>query len=201
MKAILCTQYCGPDELVLGDIPDPVAGPGEVVIAIKAAALNFFDLLMIQGKYQVKPPFPFSPGCEVAGLVHAVGEGVADLRPGQRAFAFVGHGGMAEQVVTAAQGVTAMPDGLDDVTAAAFPVVYGTSYHALKDRAAQRRLWRLDIGDQPARQARYDARLHAVQRLVNLPVSFKKERNGDNTYGEDIHIFGCLGNDRRITMF
>src|ERR1017187_9576968 len=67
MKAILCSQYCGPDDLVLADVPDPVAGPGEAEIAIKSAALNFFDLLMIQGKYQIKPPFPFSPAAEVAG--------------------------------------------------------------------------------------------------------------------------------------
>jgi NADPH:quinone reductase len=67
MKAILCSQYCGPDDLVLADVPDPVAGPNEAVIAIKSAALNFFDLLMIQGKYQIKPPFPFSPAAEVAG--------------------------------------------------------------------------------------------------------------------------------------
>ncbi|MGB7121638.1 MAG: alcohol dehydrogenase catalytic domain-containing protein, partial [Bradyrhizobium sp.] len=75
MKAILCSQYCGPDDLVLVDVPDPVAGPGEAVIAIKSAALNFFDLLMIQGKYQIKPPFPFSPAAEVAGVIESVGSG------------------------------------------------------------------------------------------------------------------------------
>ena len=79
MKAILCSQYCGPDDLVLADVPDPVAGPGEAVIAIKSAALNFFDLLMIQGKYQIKPPFPFSPAAEVAGVIESVGPGVTDL--------------------------------------------------------------------------------------------------------------------------
>src|SRR5437879_13805892 len=73
MKAILCSQYCQPDDLVLTEIPDPVAGPNEAVIAIKAAALNFFDLLMIQGKYQIKPPFPFSPAAEVAGVIDSVG--------------------------------------------------------------------------------------------------------------------------------
>src|SRR5206468_7794268 len=84
MKAILCSQYCGPDDLVLTDIPDPVAEPGHAVIAIKSAALNFFDLLMIQGKYQLKPPFPFSPAAEVAGVIESVGEGVTDLKAGDR---------------------------------------------------------------------------------------------------------------------
>jgi len=84
MKAILCSQYCQPDDLVLADVPDPVAGAGEAVIAIKAAALNFFDLLMIQGKYQIKPPFPFSPAAEIAGVVESVGAGVTDLKAGDR---------------------------------------------------------------------------------------------------------------------
>ena len=82
MKAILCSQYCQPDDLVLADVPDPVAGPGEAVIAIKSAALNFFDILMIQGKYQIKPPFPFSPAAEVAGVIESVGAGVTNLKVG-----------------------------------------------------------------------------------------------------------------------
>jgi NADPH:quinone reductase-like Zn-dependent oxidoreductase len=93
MKAILCSQYCGPDDLVLADIPDPVAGPGEAVISIKAAALNFFDLLMIQGKYQIKPPFPFSPAAEVAGVIESVGAGVTSLKVGDRVVASCGHNG------------------------------------------------------------------------------------------------------------
>ena len=84
MKAILCSQYCQPDDLVLADVPDPVAAAGEAVIAIKSAALNFFDLLMIQGKYQIKPPFPFSPAAEVAGVIESVGAGVTDLKVGDR---------------------------------------------------------------------------------------------------------------------
>src|SRR5436189_4494986 len=98
MKAILCSQYCQPDDLVLADLPDPVAGPGEVVIAIKAAALNFFDILMVQGKYQTKPPFPFSPVSEIAGLVDSVGTGVTDLKPGDRVAAFVNYNGAREKV-------------------------------------------------------------------------------------------------------
>ena len=79
MKAIICSQWCEPQDLVLGDLPDPVAGPGEVVIAIKAAALNFFDILMVQGKYQTKPPFPFSPAAEISGVIESIGSGVTDL--------------------------------------------------------------------------------------------------------------------------
>ena len=84
MKAILCSQYCQPDDLVLADVPDPVAEPGQAVIAIKSAALNFFDLLMIQGKYQIKPPFPFSPAAEVAGVIESVGAGVTSVKVGDR---------------------------------------------------------------------------------------------------------------------
>ncbi len=98
MKAILCSQFCGPDDLVLSDIPEPVAGPGEVVIAIKSAALNFFDLLMIQGKYQVKPPFPFSPAAEIAGVVESVGTGVTDVKPGDRVAASCGHNGARQKI-------------------------------------------------------------------------------------------------------
>src|SRR2546423_13222278 len=97
MKAILCSQYCQPDDLVLTEVPDPVAGPGEAVIAIKSAALNFFDLLMIQGKYQIKPPFPFSPAAEVAGVIESVGSGGAGLKAGDRGVASAGHNGAREK--------------------------------------------------------------------------------------------------------
>src|SRR6516162_9226482 len=84
MKAILCTHYGGPDELELADIPAPTAGAGEAVVRVKAVALNFFDTLIIAGKYQYKPPFPFSPASEFAGMVTAVGSGVSEFRPGDR---------------------------------------------------------------------------------------------------------------------
>src|ERR1700680_846883 len=90
MKAILCSQYCGPDDLVLADVPDPVAGRNEAVIAIKSSALNFSDLLMSQGKYQIKPPFPFSPAAEVAGVIESIGEGVTGLKGGDRGGASCG---------------------------------------------------------------------------------------------------------------
>ena len=134
MKAILCSQYCGPDDLVLADIPDPVAAPGEIVIRIKAAALNFFDLLMIQGKYQIKPPFPFSPAAEVAGVVESLGEGVTDLKVGDRVVASCGHNGAREKVAVPAQAAVKIPDGLDDDRAAGIIIIYGTALHALEDR-------------------------------------------------------------------
>ena len=135
MKAILCSQYCGPDDLVLGDIPDPVAGPGEAVIAIKAAALNFFDLLMIQGKYQIKPAFPFSPAAEIAGVVESVGAGVTDVKVGDRVAASIGHNGAREKVAVPASSIVKIPDNLDFDRAAGVIVIYGTALHALEDRA------------------------------------------------------------------
>jgi NADPH:quinone reductase len=98
MKAILCSHYCEPDDLELADLPDPVAEPGQAVIAIKAAALNFFDILMIQGKYQIKPPFPFSPAAEVAGVIESVGSGVTDVKVGDRVIASCGHNGAREKI-------------------------------------------------------------------------------------------------------
>ena len=136
MKAVLCSRYCGPDELELADIPDPVAAPGEAVIAIKAAALNFFDLLMIQGKYQIKPPFPFSPAAEVAGVVESVGAGVSSLKPGDRVIASCGHNGAREKISLPAEAIVKIPDALDFDRAAGIIITYGTALHALEDRAS-----------------------------------------------------------------
>src|SRR5271163_2388762 len=102
MKAILCTHFGTPDELELADIPEPQAGPGEVVVRIKAAALNFFDLLIIAGKYQNKPPFPFSPASEFAGVVESVGKGVTDFKPGDRVMGSTGWGAAREAIATTA---------------------------------------------------------------------------------------------------
>jgi NADPH2:quinone reductase len=120
---------------VLSDIPEPVAGPGEVVIAIKSAALNFFDLLMIQGKYQVKPPFPFSPAAEIAGVVESVGAGVTDVKPGDRVAASCGHNGARQKIALPASSLVKIPDNLDFDRAAGIIVIYGTALHALQDRA------------------------------------------------------------------
>ena len=135
MKAVLCSQFCGPDDLVLSDIADPVAGPGEAVINIKAAALNFFDLLMIQGKYQVKPPFPFSPAAEIAGVIESIGAGVTDLKIGDRVAASIGHNGARQKVAAPATSIVKIPDNLDFDRAAGVIVIYGTAFHALADRA------------------------------------------------------------------
>ena len=136
MKAILCSQYCGPDDLVLTEVPDPVAGPGEAVIAIKSAALNFFDLLMIQGKYQIKPPFPFSPAAEVAGVIESVGAGVTDLKVGDRVAASCGHNGAREKIAVPANSIVKIPDNLDFDRAAGIIIIYGTALDALEDRAS-----------------------------------------------------------------
>src|SRR5215469_835938 len=98
MKAVLCRKFGPPDELELADLPEPQAGPGEAVVRIKAAALNFFDTLIIAGKYQHKPPFPFSPASEFAGIVESVGAGVTDLAPGDRVMGATGWGAAREAV-------------------------------------------------------------------------------------------------------
>src|SRR5260221_14749061 len=136
MKAILCSQYCQPDDLVLADVPDPVAGPNEAVIVIKSAALNFFDILMIQGKYQIKPPFPFSPAAEVAGVIESVGSGVTDLRVGDRVVASCGHNGAREKIALPANSIVKIPANLDFDRAAGIIIIYGTALHALEDRAS-----------------------------------------------------------------
>lgn len=135
MKAILSKAPGGPETLVLEDVPSPEAGPGQVVISVKACGVNYPDVLIIQDMYQFKPPRPFSPGGEVAGLVKEVGEGVTHLKPGDRVLASTGNGGMAEEVVAAAHGVMPIPDTMPFDEASAFILTYGTSYYALKDRA------------------------------------------------------------------
>lgn len=135
MNAILCQHFGPPEQLVLADAPAPKADKGQVIIQVNACGVNFPDTLMIEGKYQFKPPFPFSPGGEVSGLITEVGEGVRHLNVGQRVFSLTGHGGFAEQVVTNAATTLPMPDDMDFVTAASTMYTYGTSYHALKDRA------------------------------------------------------------------
>jgi NADPH:quinone reductase len=135
MKAILCTHFAGPDELVLQELPEPSPGPGEAVVAVKAAGLNFFDTLIIAGKYQMKPPFPFSPAAEFAGVVESVGTGVDGIRVGDRVAASMGYGAARERVVLAADKLVKLPDSLDFDRAAGVIITYGTTLHALKDRA------------------------------------------------------------------
>jgi NADPH:quinone reductase len=138
VKAILCQAYGPPESLVVADVPPPVAGAGEVVVSMKAASLNFPDVLIIQGKYQVKPPLPFSPGSEMAGIVKAVGEGVTRVKPGDRVMAFTTYGAFAEEVKTDADRLTPIPEAMDFANASAFGIAYATSDHALRDRGALR---------------------------------------------------------------
>ena len=135
MQAILCRSFGLPNTLTLDDVPSLTPGPGEVLTAVKACSLNFPDTLTIQDKYQFKPPLPFSPGSESSGVVKAVGAGVSHLKPGDRVFTYGSHGGLAEERISDAGATIPLPNGMDFVTGASTLYAYGTSYHALKDRA------------------------------------------------------------------
>lgn len=135
MKAVLCKEYGLPGKLVVENVPSPKPATGQVVVSVKACGVNFPDTLIIQGKYQFKPEMPFSPGGEVAGVVKEIGEGVTRVKPGDRVIAFNTWGGFAEEMVVDADRTIPMPSGMDFIPASAFVLTYGTSYHALKDRA------------------------------------------------------------------
>ena len=136
MKALLCTRYGTPDDLELADIAEPKAGPGEAVVKIHAAALNFFDTLIIAGKYQFKPSPPFSPAAEFAGTVESLGEGVTSVKIGERVIGYMIYGAARERVAISADKLVTIPDKLDFDRAAGVCITYGTTLHALKDRAA-----------------------------------------------------------------
>lgn len=136
MKAVLCREFGAPSVLTVEEIEAPRPGPEEVRIAVRAVGVNFPDLLLVAGKYQARPPFPFSPGIESAGEVIEVGAEVEDIRPGDRVFANHSHGGFAEEVVAPAATVYPMPETMSFEHAAAFPVAYGTGYHGLVQRGA-----------------------------------------------------------------
>jgi NADPH:quinone reductase len=134
VKAVLCREYGPPESLVVDDVDDPKAGDRQVVVDVKACAVNFPDALIIQNLYQFQPPLPFSPGAEIAGVVSAVGAGVNDVGVGDRVFASTGWGGLAEKIAVEARAVIPIPDSIDFVHASAFLYAYGTSHYALKDR-------------------------------------------------------------------
>ena len=136
MKAVLSTVVGGPETLELSELPDPVAGPGQVLIDVKACGVNYPDVLIIEDKYQFKPTRPFAPGGEVSGLIAAVGEGVTKFKVGDRVLASTGWGGMAEKLALEEGRCTAIPDNMPFDEAAAFILTYGTSYYALKDRGS-----------------------------------------------------------------
>ena len=135
MKAIVCEQFGPPSSLVLKDLPPLEAGEKEVVIEVKACSLNFPDTLIIQGKYQYKPDLPFTPGSDIAGKVKAVGAKVKNVAVGDEVFGFVPNGGFAEEVVAPAKNVFPKPPLMNNAIGASFLMAYGTSYHALKNRA------------------------------------------------------------------
>src|SRR5579863_3769646 len=135
MKAILCTHFGTPDQLELADIAPPHAAPGEAVVRVKAAALNFFDTLIIAGKYQQKPPFPFSPVAEFSGVVESIGTGVTEVAPGDRVMTFLGWGAAREAIAAPARQLIKIPAQLDFDRAAGLCITYGTSLYALRERA------------------------------------------------------------------
>lgn len=141
MKALLSTAPGGPETLALAEIAEPVPGPGQVRIAVKAVGVNYPDVLIIEDRYQVRPERPFAPGAESAGIVDAVGEGVSHVAVGDRVLAMSGYGAMAEKVIAPALRTARIPDAMPFDEAAAFLMTYGTSHHALVDRG------RLKAGD------------------------------------------------------
>ena len=136
MRAVVCKEWGGPEKLIIETVPDLMPGPDEVMIEVKAAGVNFPDVLIIQNKYQMKPALPFTPGAELAGVVRAVGAEVRHLQIGDAVVAFTGLGAFAQQCVSKAEQVLPLPVGMDFHTAAAFTLAYGTSWHAVRDRAA-----------------------------------------------------------------
>lgn len=139
MKALVCREWGPPERLSIGDVADPHAGPGEVVIDVKAAGMNFPDTLIIEGKYQFRPELPFVPGGEAAGVVSEVGEGVDGIEEGARVIAIGSSGAFAERWNVPASMVVGIPDELDFETAAGFGMTYGTAHYALVERARMAR--------------------------------------------------------------
>jgi NADPH2:quinone reductase len=135
VRAVLCKAFGAPETLVVAEVEPPALRPGTVRIAVHAAGINFGDTLMIEGKYQEKPPFPFTPGFEIAGEVVEAAADVVDLKPGDRVMGTSENGGYADEAVVAAANLARIPDAMDFPTAAGFPVAYGTSHGALDWRA------------------------------------------------------------------
>jgi NADPH2:quinone reductase len=136
MRAVVVDRLKEPSELEVSERPDPVAGAGQLLIDVKAAGVNFFDILQVRGQYQVKPPLPFVPGAEVAGVVRALGEGVSGFAEGERVLASCGLGGFAELAAVSARGTRKLPDAMTFEEGAALPIIYPTSYAGLVFRAA-----------------------------------------------------------------
>lgn len=138
MKAVLCQAFGPPAGLSVGEMPVPCPGPGQVLLRVEACGVNFADVLMVHGKYQARPPFPFAPGGEVCGVVEALGPETAGPPPGTRVLGMCGHGGFAEHALAPAEALVPVPDGVTPAEASALSYAYGTTLHALRDRAALR---------------------------------------------------------------
>src|SRR5262245_17231256 len=138
MRAIVVDRFMEPAELTVREMPSPPLLPGSMRVEVRAAGCNFFDILMVQGRYQVKPPFPFVPGAEIAGVVREVGEGVRGYAVGDRVLASAGLGGFAEESVVSARSAYPLPDAMSFEEGAALPIIYPTSYAGLVDRGALR---------------------------------------------------------------
>jgi NADPH2:quinone reductase len=136
MRAVVVDRWMEPSELTVREVPEPQLAPGTLRVEIRAAGCNFFDILMVQGRYQVKPPFPFVPGAEIAGVVREVGEGVRGFAVGDRVLSSPGMGGFAEQAVVPARGSYVLPEKMSFEAGASLPIIYPTSYAGLVDRAA-----------------------------------------------------------------
>jgi NADPH:quinone reductase len=134
LRALLCRELGSRDGLRIESIREPTPAADEAIIEVRAAGLNFFDTLIVAGRYQFKPELPFSPGAEIAGRVVETGEALSHITPGDRVMAFIGWGGLREKVAVKAQSIIALPQGVSDEAAAALQVTYGTAYHALHDR-------------------------------------------------------------------
>jgi NADPH2:quinone reductase len=132
MRALICRQWGGVDELTVGESPVPEPAPGEVLIRVKATAVNYADSIMVAGRYQTKPPLPFSPGLETAGVVTACGREVSGLKPGDSVMAILAYGGLAEFAVAPAQETYVIPDGMSFAEAGAFPIAYISSHVAIR---------------------------------------------------------------------
>ncbi|MAI02483.1 MAG: NADPH:quinone oxidoreductase [Rickettsiales bacterium] len=135
MKAIVCNEWCRPEDLKVSEIDKPILDDNSVRVEVHAAGVNFPDVLIVQGKYQYKPPFPFSPGSEVSGIISEVGSNVKSLNIGDRIMAVTGHGAFAEEICISENKVTKIPEEMDFITAASMSLTYGTSAYALYQRA------------------------------------------------------------------
>ena len=134
MKAALCKRLEGPSGIEIVDLPDPVPGPGEVVVLVSGVGLNHFDTLIVRGRYQTKPELPFSPGGEIAGTIARLGPDVAGFKVGERVAAYIGHGGARQQAIVPAAALIPIPAAVPDTVAAGVCITYGTAMHALQDR-------------------------------------------------------------------